>query len=119
MHLSRAGAWLPPALFVRLTRNKAKLFTCLVDLLNSLRTSVFFACFQTAKVNVLLADNSKAQLDKGIAFAEKLLAKDVSKGKLSQQEADETRARLSVVDSIQGLNSVDLVVEVRLIPRPR
>lgn len=44
---------------------------------------------------ILLCDQSDVTLDKGINFFEKLLAKDVSKGKLSQDEAD--RARESLV----------------------
>lgn len=67
---------------------------------------------QTAKVNVLLADSSESQLKKGMAFAEKLLAKDVAKGKMSQEDADATRARLQTVSGIEAFGDVDLAIEV-------
>lgn len=44
---------------------------------------------------ILLCDQSDVQLDKGLAFFDKLLAKDVSKGKLSQDDADRARASLT------------------------
>lgn len=46
---------------------------------------------------ILLCDQSDVALDKGLAFFDKLLAKDVSKGKLSQDEADRARASLHKV----------------------
>ena len=67
---------------------------------------------QTAKVNVLIADSSEAQLKKGLAFADKLLAKEVSKGKLSQDDADATRSRLKTVSGIDAFGEVDLAIEV-------
>jgi 3-hydroxybutyryl-CoA dehydrogenase len=72
-----------------------------------------------AKVSrILLCDQSDVQLDKGLAFFDKLLAKDVSKGKLSQDDAD--RARASLVKAPNGAGSLadvhpdgppDLVIE--------
>ncbi|PWN33768.1 putative 3-hydroxybutyryl-CoA dehydrogenase [Meira miltonrushii] len=44
---------------------------------------------------ILICDQSDAQLDKGLAFFDKLLAKDVSKGKLTQDDADRARASLT------------------------
>lgn len=46
---------------------------------------------------------------------DKLLAKDVGKGRLTDVEAKEARERISVVDSLEGLRDVDMVVEVRLL----
>jgi 3-hydroxyacyl-CoA dehydrogenase len=46
---------------------------------------------------------------------DKLLAKDVSKGKITQQDANDARARITVVpesEGIKGIRDVDLVVEV-------
>ncbi|RYP30753.1 hypothetical protein DL767_006096 [Monosporascus sp. MG133] len=66
---------------------------------------------QKAKVPVTLVDSSQASLDKGLAFADKLLAKDVSKSRLTQEQADEVRARLSPTTSVDTLSGVDFVIE--------
>ena len=66
-----------------------------------------------AKVPVLLHDRSKEQVAKGLALVDKLLAKDVGKGRLTDLQAKETRERISVVDSLEGMRDVDMVVEVR------
>ncbi|KAL9933227.1 hypothetical protein V8E36_007945 [Tilletia maclaganii] len=51
---------------------------------------------------VLLCDASPTALTKGVSFIEKLLAKDVSKGKLTQDQADAARARLHPVNTIDA-----------------
>jgi len=56
-------------------------------------------------------DNSQASLDKGLAFADKLLAKDVSKSRITQDQADEARSKLSSATSIEKLSDVDFVIE--------
>ncbi|KAL2109314.1 hypothetical protein VUR80DRAFT_2596 [Thermomyces stellatus] len=66
---------------------------------------------QKAQVPVTLVDTSQAALDKGLAFAEKLLAKDVSKSKISQEEADKARSLLSPSTSMDSLGGVDFVIE--------
>lgn len=67
-----------------------------------------------AKVPVLLHDRSQEQITKGLGLIDKLLTKDVSKGKLTDVEAKEARERIRVVDSMEGLRDADMVVEVRL-----
>ncbi|KAK0269769.1 hypothetical protein LTR35_014661 [Friedmanniomyces endolithicus] len=64
-----------------------------------------------AKVPVVVVDNSQKSLDKGLAFADKLLAKDVSKQRITQSEADETRSRLTATTKIDDLSTVDMVIE--------
>jgi 3-hydroxybutyryl-CoA dehydrogenase len=66
---------------------------------------------QRAGVPVTLVDNSQASLDKGLAFADKLLAKDVSKSRITQDQADEARSKLSGSTSIDNLSDVDFVIE--------
>ncbi|KAI2622167.1 3-hydroxyacyl-CoA dehydrogenase [Hypomontagnella submonticulosa] len=66
---------------------------------------------QKAGVPVTLVDSSKASLDKGIGFAEKLLSKDVSKSRITQEQADEARSRLLPTTSIEELSKVDFVIE--------
>ena len=48
-------------------------------------------------------------------MVDKLLAKDVGKGRLTGLQAKETRERISVVDSLEGMRDVDMVVEVRVL----
>jgi 3-hydroxybutyryl-CoA dehydrogenase len=62
-----------------------------------------------------LHDRSKDQVAKGLALVDKLLAKDVGKGRLTGLQAKETRERISVVDSLEGMRDVDMVVEVRVL----
>ncbi|KAH7928650.1 hypothetical protein BV22DRAFT_1058326 [Leucogyrophana mollusca] len=64
-----------------------------------------------AKVPVLIHDRSQDQISKGFSLIDKLLAKDVSKGRLQQSEADEARSRLRVVDSVDAMRDVDMVIE--------
>lgn len=68
-----------------------------------------------ANVDVLVYDKSEEQVQKGIRLMEKLLAKDVAKGKIVDYEAQAARARVSVVPrdkGYAGLRDVDMVVEV-------
>ena len=68
-----------------------------------------------AKVPVLLYDRSTEQVTKGLSLMDKLLAKDVAKGRLSSEEAKEARDKVSVVGSevgIKGMKEVDMVIEV-------
>jgi len=66
---------------------------------------------QRAQVPVTLVDSSQASLEKGLAFAEKLLAKDVSKQRITQDQADAARTLLQPTTSIDDLSSVDFVIE--------
>jgi 3-hydroxybutyryl-CoA dehydrogenase len=69
-----------------------------------------------AKVPVLLHDRSTEQVKKGLALVDKLLEKDVGKGRLTSEQAKEGRDRITVVDDLKGLRDVDMVVEVRYSP---
>ncbi|KAK7953342.1 hypothetical protein PG996_014235 [Apiospora saccharicola] len=66
---------------------------------------------QRAGVPVTLIDTSQASLDKGLSFAEKLLAKDVSKQRITQEQADKARSLLTSSTSIDNLSEVDFVIE--------
>jgi len=66
---------------------------------------------QRASVPVTLIDNSQASIDKGLKFADKLLEKDVSKQRISQEDATKTRERISSSTNIEDLNSIDFVIE--------
>lgn len=66
---------------------------------------------RNAQVPVTVVDNSQASLDKGMAFADKLLSKDVSKQKITQEVADATKARLTATTKMSDLHDVDMVIE--------
>lgn len=70
----------------------------------------------TAKSRVSLCDTSPSQLTKGLSLFDSLLTKDVKKSKLTQQEADEARSRLQVVEGIDkmadsGRDDIQMVIE--------
>ncbi|KAI1435940.1 3-hydroxybutyryl-CoA dehydrogenase [Xylaria sp. CBS 124048] len=64
-----------------------------------------------AGVAVTLVDSSQAALDKGLAFADHLLAKDVTKNRMTKAEATEVRSKLTSTLSINDLSNVDFVIE--------
>ncbi|PON24007.1 3-hydroxybutyryl-CoA dehydrogenase [Trichoderma gamsii] len=66
---------------------------------------------QRAQVPVTVVDASEQALNKGIAFAEKLLAKDVSKSRITQEQADQARALLKPSTNIEDFSSVDFIIE--------
>ncbi|KAJ9652691.1 hypothetical protein H2198_008058 [Neophaeococcomyces mojaviensis] len=66
---------------------------------------------QKAEVQVTLVDSSQKSLDKGMAFADKLLSKDVSKQRITQEIADATKKRLTPTTQISDLSDVDMVIE--------
>ncbi|HEV2710858.1 MAG TPA: 3-hydroxybutyryl-CoA dehydrogenase [Edaphobacter sp.] len=61
--------------------------------------------------NVLLCDIEQAFLDRGIATIEKNLAREVSKEKLTRQQADEARARIRLTTDREALGICILAIE--------
>ncbi len=66
---------------------------------------------QKASIPVRVIDSSQASIDKGLTFADKLLAKDVAKGRISEQNAAAARERLASSTNIDDLSDVDFVIE--------
>ncbi|KAI0491131.1 3-hydroxybutyryl-CoA dehydrogenase [Xylaria cf. heliscus] len=66
---------------------------------------------RTAGVPVTLVDKSEVSLKKGLAFADGLLAKDVAKSRITQEQADEARSKITSTTSIEKLSDVDFVIE--------
>ncbi|KAJ3086673.1 hypothetical protein HK102_012734 [Quaeritorhiza haematococci] len=64
-----------------------------------------------AGVPVLLLDANKAQVDKGLKFIDLLLQKDVLKGKITEEEKEQTKSRISTTSDINDFAEVDFVVE--------
>ncbi|KAL1679031.1 3-hydroxyacyl-CoA dehydrogenase [Schizophyllum commune] len=77
-------------------------------------TGIAFVAALRAKVPVLLHDRSQDQITKGLALMDKLLEKDVNKGKIQSIDAKEARERVRPVGPSEGLKAlrdVDMVVE--------
>ncbi|TVY83922.1 putative 3-hydroxybutyryl-CoA dehydrogenase [Lachnellula suecica] len=66
---------------------------------------------QKAGVPVTLVDTNQASIDKGLKFADKLLAKDVSKERITQEQSDKIRSLLAPTTSMDSLAEVDFVIE--------
>jgi 3-hydroxybutyryl-CoA dehydrogenase len=61
--------------------------------------------------NVLLYDLQQLFLDRGLATIEKNLAREVAKNKLTQQQADEARARITPTLDREALGGCSLAIE--------
>jgi 3-hydroxybutyryl-CoA dehydrogenase len=61
--------------------------------------------------NVILYDLQQPFLDRGVATIEKNLAREVAKNKLTQQQADEARARITATLDREALGSCSLAIE--------
>ncbi|PSS10721.1 hypothetical protein M430DRAFT_61125 [Amorphotheca resinae ATCC 22711] len=66
---------------------------------------------QKAGVPVTLVDTNQASIDKGLKFADKLLAKDVSKERITQEQSDKIRSLLGPTTTMDSLSDVDFVIE--------
>lgn len=67
--------------------------------------------FAQAGFTVLMKDVSDELVERGLQSVHRGLAKTVSKGKLTPEQADEARARVSGVVRADGLNDIDFLVE--------
>ncbi|KAH8600841.1 3-hydroxyacyl-CoA dehydrogenase [Bisporella sp. PMI_857] len=66
---------------------------------------------QKAGVPVTLVDTNQASIDKGLKFADKLLAKDVAKERITQEQSEKFRSLLSPTTNMDSLSEVDFVIE--------
>jgi hypothetical protein len=74
----------------------------------------YVAALRAQVPRVLLCDRSEPQITRSLALMDRLLAKDVQKGRLSDADARAARERVVVVkEGISGLGECDMVVEVR------
>ncbi len=64
-----------------------------------------------AGIEVVMIDIQQEYVDKGIATIEKSLSKLVSKERMSQEDADSARARITTATDRSACSDVDLVVE--------
>ncbi|KAG9244796.1 3-hydroxyacyl-CoA dehydrogenase [Calycina marina] len=66
---------------------------------------------QRARVPVTLVDTNQESIDKGLKFADKLLAKDVTKERITQEQSDKIRSLLEPSISMDALSEADFVIE--------
>jgi len=66
---------------------------------------------QIANLNVIVCDNNQAQLDKGSKFMEKLLLKNVDKGKITTEVMQETISRVQGTTQLDKLAEADFIIE--------
>ena len=64
-----------------------------------------------AGATVILRSRSQETADKMLAGLEKSLAKQVEKGKRSQEDADQIRASVSATTTLSDLTDCDLIIE--------
>ncbi|GAA5933092.1 3-hydroxyacyl-CoA dehydrogenase family protein [Sporobolomyces koalae] len=76
---------------------------------------IAYVAARTAGVHVKLCDSNPVQLQKGIEFMGTLLSKEYKKGKITEEEIEQVKQRISKVDGIQEFggneDGVDLVIE--------
>jgi 3-hydroxybutyryl-CoA dehydrogenase len=73
---------------------------------------IAYVAAANSKVPVNVIDNSDKSLEKGIGFVDKLLNKNVSKGKIQEAEAKEIKGRITPFkDLAEGVKNVDMVIE--------
>lgn len=63
------------------------------------------------KKNVILVDSRQAQLDNSVALMDKLMKKNVEKGKLTNEEREATLSRIQKATSIAQLAQADIIIE--------
>ncbi|WP_133849690.1 3-hydroxyacyl-CoA dehydrogenase NAD-binding domain-containing protein [Labedaea rhizosphaerae] len=64
-----------------------------------------------AGIEVVLKDVSLEAAEKGKAYSKKILDKAVSRGKMTQEKADEVLARITPTDKAEDVEGVDMVIE--------
>ena len=65
----------------------------------------------TRGINVVLKDVSVENAEKGKSYSEKLLAKKVSRGRMTEEQKAEILGRIKATDSADDLEGCDLVIE--------
>jgi len=66
---------------------------------------------QVAKLPVIIVDRDSTKIQTSIQFMDKLLKKDVEKGKISEQDKQETQKRISTTTNMKDIKNADFVIE--------
>jgi len=74
-------------------------------------TGIAIVGAREAKTPVTIVDVSEEKCQASIAFAEKLLAKDVKKGKIDEAQSKDILSRIDTSTSLEALKASDFVIE--------
>lgn len=74
-------------------------------------TGIAYVTAVHAKKKAVVCDVNPSQLQACLDFTKKQLGKDVSKGKMSETEADEALARVTTADDLTAVGDVDFLIE--------
>jgi len=66
---------------------------------------------QVAKLPVIIVDRDSTKIQTSMQFMDKLLKKDVEKGKISEQDKQETQKRISTTTNMKDIKNADFVIE--------
>lgn len=66
---------------------------------------------QVAGVRVVLVDSQQAQLERALQTMDHFLAKNIAKGKITEQAAQETKSRIAISTDVAKLQEADFIVE--------
>ncbi|ORX56165.1 hypothetical protein DM01DRAFT_1334657 [Hesseltinella vesiculosa] len=72
---------------------------------------IAYVAANVTQLPVVLMDISKEQTDRGIAFMNKLLEKDVAKNKITAEHANKVRELITTTNHMDGLAQTDVVIE--------
>eukprot|EP01128_Nolandella_sp_AFSM9_P010084 TRINITY_DN6914_c0_g1_i1.p1 TRINITY_DN6914_c0_g1~~TRINITY_DN6914_c0_g1_i1.p1 ORF type:complete len:316 (+),score=101.44 TRINITY_DN6914_c0_g1_i1:24-971(+) len=74
-------------------------------------TGIAKVAIATAEKKVLLMDTNQDVLNSATSFIEKLLQKDVAKGKMTEEQKTAATARLSTTTKLEDFSTTDFVIE--------
>ncbi|KAK9363554.1 3-hydroxyacyl-CoA dehydrogenase [Lipomyces starkeyi] len=72
---------------------------------------ISFVAALVSKVPVVLVDSSEASINKSLGFLDKLLQKDVAKGKYSQDDANQVIKRIEPTTKFDSIFAADFIIE--------
>ncbi|KAK9493213.1 3-hydroxyacyl-CoA dehydrogenase [Lipomyces doorenjongii] len=72
---------------------------------------ISFVAALVSKVPVVLVDSSEASINKSLGFLDKLLQKDVAKGKYSQEDANQVIKRIESTTKFDSIFAADFIIE--------
>ncbi|KAJ1960034.1 hypothetical protein IWQ62_004382 [Dispira parvispora] len=74
-------------------------------------TGIGLVAAHHAKLPVCFYDANPTQLTRGLAFIDKLLDKDIKKGKITEVMKQDIQSRITTSSSLEAFNKVDIVIE--------
>ncbi|KAJ1918630.1 hypothetical protein H4219_002503 [Mycoemilia scoparia] len=66
---------------------------------------------RVAKLDVEFVEPNEQQIERGFGLIDKLLEKDISRGRCTEQEMQAIKSRISTVSSVEDIKATDFVIE--------